>query len=356
MYEDKTYASILSDAQKETGAGVQTGEGWLVGNALSALAYEAEKLYIQMDYICKQNHADTADLDELVKIARDRGIYRKTATNAEVLVEANCTVPIGSRFYLKSFHYAVTETINEGKFQYRAVCEEAGTGPNGLTGELTAIDHVDELETAEIKEILINGSDDETRDSLYTRYLQSFSMESFGGNIAQYKEQVGAISGVGGCKVEPVWNGPGTVKVVVISSVFGTCSEYLIKQIQEAAVPAEGGSGYGFAPIDHAVTVESVEAVKVNVVTKISYMSGYNWNSIGAAVKKKIVEYLESIAAEWKNGDESTKSTIYISKLQAAVLDVEGVVDISATTLNGSSANLVLNWNQIPVLGEVTAQ
>ena len=49
MYEDKTYASILSDAQKETGAGVQTGEGWLVGNALSALAYEAEKLYIQMD-------------------------------------------------------------------------------------------------------------------------------------------------------------------------------------------------------------------------------------------------------------------------------------------------------------------
>ena len=130
------------------------------------------------------------------------------------------------------------------------------------------------------------------------------------GNIAQYKEQVGAISGVGGCKVEPVWNGPGTVKVVVISSVFGTCSEYLIKQIQEAAVPAEGGSGYGFAPIDHAVTVESVEAVKVNVVTKISYMSGYNWNSIGAAVKKKIAEYLESIAAEWKNGDESTKSTI----------------------------------------------
>ena len=90
---------------------MQTGEGWLVGNALSALAYEAEKLYIQMDYICKQNHADTADLDELVKIARDRGIYRKTATNAEVLVEAHCTVPIGSRFYLKSFHYAVTETM-----------------------------------------------------------------------------------------------------------------------------------------------------------------------------------------------------------------------------------------------------
>ena len=73
-------------------------------------------------------------------------------------------------------------------------------------------------------------------------------------------------------------------------------------------------------------------------------------------VREKIAEYLKSIAAEWKNGDETTKSTIYVSKLQAAVLDVEGVVDISGTTLNGSSANIVLNWNQIPVLGEVKAQ
>ena len=356
MYEDRTFETILSDAKKEAGTGVQTGEGTLVYNALAVLAYEMQKLYIQLDYVYRQSHADTADLEELVKITQDRGIYRKAATYAEVMIEANCTVPIGSRFSLKSFHYAVSGAINAGKVQYRAVCEESGSGPNGLTGEVTAIDYVDGLEKAEIKEILISGEDDESRDDLYTRYLQSFTTESFGGNIAQYKEQVEAIAGVGGCKVEPVWNGPGTVRVIVISSEYGTCSEYLVKQIQEAAVPAENGSGYGFAPIDHIVTVESVDAIQVNISTKLSYMSGYSWSSIGAAVKEKIAEYLKSIAMEWKNGDETTKSTIYVSKLQAAVLDVEGVVDISETTLNGSGANLVLNWNQIPVVGEVTAQ
>lgn len=356
MYEDRTFETILSDAKKEAGTGVQTGEGTLVYNALAVLAYEMQKLYIQLDYVYRQSHADTADLEELVKITQDRGIYRKAATYAEVMIEANCTVPIGSRFSLKSFHYAVSGAINAGKFQYRAVCEESGSGPNGLTGEVTAIDYVDGLEKAEIKEILISGEDDESRDDLYTRYLQSFTTESFGGNIAQYKEQVEAIAGVGGCKVEPVWNGPGTVRVIVISSEYGTCSEYLVKQIQEAAVPVENGSGYGFAPIDHIVTVESVDAIQVNISTKLSYMSGYSWSSIGAAVKEKIAEYLKSIAMEWKNGDETTKSTIYVSKLQAAVLDVEGVVDISETTLNGSGANLVLNWNQIPVVGEVTAQ
>ena len=356
MYEDRTFETILSDAKKEAGTGVQTGEGTLVYNALAVLAHAMQKLYIQLDYVYRQSHADTADLEELVKITQDRGIYRKAATYAEVMIEANCTVPIGSRFSLKSFHYAVSGVINAGKFQYRAVCEESGSGPNGLTGEVTAIDYVDGLEKAEIKEILISGEDDESRDDLYTRYLQSFTTESFGGNIAQYKEQVEAIAGVGGCKVEPVWNGPGTVRVIVISSEYGTCSEYLVKQIQEAAVPAENGSGYGFAPIDHIVTVESVDAIQVNISTKLSYMSGYSWSSIGAAVKEKIAEYLKSIAMEWKNGDETTKSTIYVSKLQAAVLDVEGVVDISETTLNGSGANLVLNWNQIPVVGEVTAQ
>lgn len=356
MYEDRTFEAILSDAKKEAGTGAQTGEGTLVYNALAVLAYEMQKLYIQLDYVYRQSHADTADLEELVKITQDRGIYRKAATYAEVMIEANCTVPIGSRFSLKSFHYAVSEVINAGKFQYRAVCEESGSGPNGLTGEVTAIDYVDGLEKAEIKEILISGEDDESRDALYMRYLQSFTTESFGGNIAQYKEQVEAIAGVGGCKVEPVWNGPGTVRVIVISSEYGTCSEYLVKQIQEAAVPAENGSGYGFAPIDHIVTIESVDAIQINVSTKLSYMSGYSWSSVGVAVKEKIAEYLKSIAMEWKNGNETTKSTIYVSKLQAAVLDVEGVVDISETTLNGSGANLVLNWNQIPVVGEVTAQ
>lgn len=354
MYDDKNYAQLLTDMKEDIGTGVQKGEGYLVYNALSALAYEMEKLYIQMDYLNRQSHADTADLDELVLIAKDRGIYQKKASSAYVKVKADAMVPIGTRFYLKSYHYVVVEELNASLYEYRAKCEETGVGPNNLTGELTAIDYVTDLEKAEITEVLVDGEEDENRESLYKRYLQSFLTESFGGNIAQYKEKVNEIAGVGGCKVEPVWNGPGTVKVIVISSEHGACSEYLIQQIQKAAVPEEGGSGYGFAPIDHIVTIESVEAVAVNVKTKISYMSGYSWSGIGSAVKEKIAEYLQTIADTWDSGDADTKSTVYISKLQAAVLDVPGVVDITETRLNGTAANLVLNGNQIPVLGEVS--
>ena len=74
MYEDKTFEAILTEAKKEAGTGVQMGEGYLLYNALAALSYEIQKLYIQLNYLYEQSHADTADLDELVKIAKDRGI------------------------------------------------------------------------------------------------------------------------------------------------------------------------------------------------------------------------------------------------------------------------------------------
>jgi uncharacterized phage protein gp47/JayE len=46
---------------------------------------------------------------------------------------------------------------------------------------------------------------------------------------------------------------------------------------------------------------------------------------------------------------------VYVSRLEAAVLEVTGVMDITNTSLNGSTSNLTLLWNQIPVKGTVTA-
>ena len=40
--------------------------------------------------------------------------------------------------------------------------------------------------------------------------FDSMDAQSFGGNVADYKERVNAMNGVGGVKVYPVWNGGGT--------------------------------------------------------------------------------------------------------------------------------------------------
>lgn len=351
MYEEMTYDYILADAKAEAGDGIQKGEGSLVFNALSALAFELEKLYIEANYILNEGFADTADMDGLVRIAANRGLTRKPATNAYVSITANVALPVGWRASLKGYNYIVTEELDSTNHIYKAMCEETGSGPNELLGQLTPIDYVDGLTSAVITEVLIAGDDDETQEELYRRYLESFSTEAFGGNITAYKTIVNAMDGVGGCKVYPVWNGVGTVKVVVISADYSEPSSYLINQIQEALVPTDGGTGYGFAPIDHDVTVAAVAPVTVNVATTITYTAGYSWATIGDQITAAIEGYIESIAEAWPEGDARTEALVYVSRLEAAVLNVTGVTDIQGTTLNGSTTNLHLDSDEIPVMG-----
>ena len=352
MYEDKTYKSILADAKNDIGDEVIKVEGSLVHNALSALAYEIEKLYIQLDYIIEQSHAGTADIEHLEMIALDRGIVRKESTNAYVKAEFNTAIPIGSRFSLKGYNYKAVEVINDSLHHYKMQVEETGSGANTLKGDLIAIDYIDGLESAKVTELLVAGDEEEDKDSLYKRYIQSFTSQSFAGNIAAYKEKFASIQGIGGSKIYPTWQGAGTVKAVLISSDYTAVSDYLINQIRAAAVPAKG-SGYGWAPIGHNLTIESVKEVVISVSTQITYAAGYSSSNLSEKIKEKIKEYLKGIAEAWKEGDEHTEAIVYISRLESAILDVQGVLDVNNTSLNGNGSNLTLQSDEIPKLGEV---
>lgn len=352
MYEDKNYKSILADMKKYIGDEIVKSEGSLVHNALSALAYEIEKLYIQMDFIIEQSHAGTADLEHLEMIALDRAIVRKEATHAYVKAEFNVAIPIGSRFSLKGYNYKAVEVINDSLHQYKMIVEETGAGPNSLRGDLIPIDYVEGLESAKVTELLVAGDDEESKESLYKRYLESFTSQSFAGNIAAYKEKFATIQGIGGAKIYPTWKGAGTVKAVLISSDYTAVSDYLIGQIRSEAVPAKG-SGYGWAPIGHDLTIESVKEVVINVNTQITYAAGYSSSNLSEKIKEKIKEYLKDIAKTWKDGDEHTEAIIYISRLESVILDVQGVLDVNNTALNKSSGNLTLHSDEIPKLGEV---
>ena len=98
MYEDRTYNAILAEAQGKIPDGIQKNEGSLVYNALSALAYEIERLYIEADFILEQTYAATADYEHLKLRAADRGMYPYEATSTRVKGEFDAPVPIGARF------------------------------------------------------------------------------------------------------------------------------------------------------------------------------------------------------------------------------------------------------------------
>jgi uncharacterized phage protein gp47/JayE len=154
-------------------------------------------------------------------------------------------------------------------------------------------------------------------------------------------------------KVYPVWNGGGTVKVVIIDSSYNTPSEALIDAVQTAVDP-EGnqGEGLGLAPIGHVVTVAGVTEATVDIETNITFQSGYTWPDVQAEVEAVINEYFAELRSGWEDAESLV---VRISQIETRVLNVAGILDIQNTKINTLLQNLVLDADDIPVLGTVTA-
>jgi len=352
MYEDITYELILQrmiDRVLAQNPNIDTREGSIIYNALAPAAVELQNMYIQLDTILNESFADTQTRDYLIKRCAERGIIPEPATKAILKGEFNIDVPIGSRFSLDMLNYIVIEKISDGIFKLE--CETPGSKGNQQFGTLIPIDYIEGLTSAELTELLIPGEDEEDTESLRERYFNSLKSQSFGGNIADYKEKTKQLPGVGGVKVYPAWNGGGTVKLVIIDSTYNVPSSTLIDAVQTAVDPIQNqGKGVGFAPIGHVVTVEGVSATTININTNITYQEGWTWADIEPYVHKAIDDYFFELASSWEN---ENNLIVRISQIETRILNIAGVVDIENTTINGQAQNFVLGADNIPVRGEV---
>jgi uncharacterized phage protein gp47/JayE len=349
MYEDIIFEVILQRMLDRVPDNVDKREGSIIYNALAPAAVELQNMYIELDWILNQSFADTAQREYLIKRCAERGITPEPATNAILKGVFNIDVPIGSRLSLDDLNYEVIEKISNGVFKLK--CETPGEIGNQYFGTLIPIDYIEGLTSAELTELLIPGEDEEDTEILRERYFNSLESQSFGGNIADYKEKTKQIPGVGGVKVYPVWNGGGTVKLVIIDSTYNVPSSILIDAVQTAIDPIQNqGKGVGLAPIGHVVTVEGVSATTININTNITYQEGWTWADIEPYVYEVIDDYFHELASSWEN---ENNLIVRISQIETRILNIAGVVDIENTTINGQAQNFVLGTDSIPVRGEV---
>ena len=353
MFESMTFENILKSMLSNVPSSFDKREGSIIYDALAPAAAELAQLYIDLDFTLKETFADTSDREYLIMRAAERGFEPYSAAFAIAKGVFNIEVPIGSRFSIDVFNYTVTEVISDEEHSYKLACETAGSEPNGYTGQLIPVDYIKGLTQAEITEILIPGEDEEETESFRQRYLNSFDSQAFGGNIQDYKEKVNAIQGVGGVKVYPVWNGGGTVKLVIISSEYKVPSSELIQEVQTAIDPVQNhGEGLGLAPIGHVVTVEGITETVINIETEITYDEGWSWEDIESTANEVIDNYFNELSKSWA---DNSNIIVRISQIETRLLDIEGVIDIQNTKLNSQTKNITLEENSIPKRGTVSA-
>ena len=71
---------------------------------------------------------------------------------------------------------------------------------------------------------------------------------------------------------------------------------------------------------------------------------------MGGFAAREIDRYFAELAKGWESEEHII---VRILKINAAIANVTGVVDVQNTALNGKNENLLLDPNAIPVRGEI---
>lgn len=364
MYENQTFEAILQRSLDRVGADVDKREGSLIMNAIAPVSAEHANIYILLEGLIEDGYADTATREYLIRRCKERGITPEEATYAVLKGRFNMEIPIGSRFNLDELNYVATEFIESKQepidpdaeepvlatfYYYQMRCETLGTEGNKYFGELSSIEYLHKDLEGSLTELLIPAEDEEDTEILRQRYLNSFDSHPFGGNKQDYVQKTDALDGVGGTVVIPVWNGGGTVKLIIINSEYDIASSTLVKAVEEAIDPDPKGTGDGIAPIGHTVTVVSADRLDVNVSCTLTLLEGYTPSNITAKVREEVEDYLLEMRKSWEKGG----LIVRVSQIENRILSIEGVIDVLNTTVNGSTSNLVLESSQLPLLGKL---
>ena len=142
--------------------------------------------------------------------------------------------------------------------------------------------------------------------------------------------------GVGRVKVYPLWNGNGTVKVLIIGNDNLPCSTDTINEVK-AHIEEE-------RPIGATVTVETPELLELTFDIKIKLDSAYSLDSANEEIENSLKKYIENLENE---------DVIYFKSL-SIVEELECVDDITEFKINNKQQNITIGDYYIPIIKTIT--
>lgn len=341
MFEDTTYESILQGMLNKVPRDIDKREGSIVYNALAPVAVELQNLYIAFDVVLKEAFASTAEGGFLEKRAFEMGIERQPATKAKKkgcfysTADILMDIPMGSRFSLEDLNYTAVSKISDGT--YVMECETAGAVGNGITGNLIPINYIEGLARTALGESIEVGMDQESDEKLLERYQLKVQRPTTSGNIYHYQQWALDVTGVGIAKVFGLWDGPGTVKVVIADSDRHPASTKLVDAVSKHIESVR--------PIGAKVAVLSASGKTISVVASVTLAAGYTLQSVQSTFAEALGKYLLEIAFEM--------TYVSLAQIGTLLIRVPGVLDYNDLKLNGSNVNIPLANEEIPVMGTV---
>lgn len=345
MFEDRTADSIFENMLDNIDDTIDKREGSPAWDLTYPGAIEIGNAYIALDTVLELGFAETTDDEHMDLWAESFGITRRPAIPAVGTVKLTgpdgTVVPAGTRLQTSSGVYYTTDhdvTLTGGSATVSATAEEGGTAGNVGPGEINSLAPGDLFGIVSVtnETYFVGGVDAETSEELHARVLNRLQHPATSGNASNYRQWALEVIGVGDAKVTPVAYGPGTVKVVLLSTEKRAPTQSVIDEATRHINEQK--------PIGAAVTVVGAEEVPINISATVMLADGASIDDVKSQFTGLLTEYLKSIAFT----DELIRYTHVANLLLSTP-----IIDYSNFTLNGTTANIQLADGQVGVVGEV---
>ncbi|WIF95114.1 baseplate J/gp47 family protein [Caminicella sporogenes] len=322
-------------------------EGSFFYDVLKSVAIELENAYKKQESILDKGFVETATGKWLDKKVAEQGLTRKSATKATTTVtitgSEGATITEGDLVASDTVNFVVKETKtidSSGTVNVLVECEQAGSIGNVPAGAIKYFPvTIAGLTGVTNLNAVTNGYDGETDEELRQRYYDKVRTPATSGNKYHYRNWAKEVPGVGEAKVFPLWNGPGTVKVVIIDSNKTGADSQLVTDVYNHIEENR--------PIGATVTVESATELQINIdVTLTIDSNNYTIEQVKRNIENAITEHLKEIAFK--------ENYVSYAKIGSLILNSNGVLDYSNLLINNNNSNVSIKETEVAVLGVVT--
>lgn len=340
MFSNQTYEAIKQRIFDNINIDIDKREGSFLSNMVSPLSEELAKAYINMSDILSLGFIEDTFDTYLDKRVSEFGVYRKQGSKAigEIKVEGKegAIITNGTLIKANDLYFTVLNDIELPTDNILYVeANEVGYKYNLLANtEFELVEKNDKVTSLINETDFKNGIDIESDEDLRKRFIKVVNNPSTSGNKAHYEEWALEVNGVSRAIVYPLWNGNGTVKVMVVGNDNKPVLEDVRKNVEDHITEN--------MPIGCQLTVTTPTNLDATIVATIELKEGYEIEEVKQEFEAKINEYLKSVTNEFT-----------YSKVYGLLANIIGIEDIGTLTINGGNSNITISEDKIINISEI---
>ena len=299
--------------------------------------------------------------DEFLDLhGEDAGLTRKPAMAAtgivQVTAEEGTVIEAGTVFLVPAtdtedaIEFTSDEDVEwteDGTLDVAVTAVEGGADGNVAAGTITIMeDPIDEVSAVTNSAPTSGGMDEEDDDDFYERiHAENEDSNSYIGNDSDLRKWALSVDGIGDCIVASAWNGPGTVKIILVDSNGQPASPALVQAVSDKILSPDDRSARLLPTGSADLTCVAATTITINYVATGLVLEGTTAAAVSAAFQSAVKEIYASAKED---------NVLRYAKLYAALANIDGVTDFATFLVNNGETNISLGSDGYAVTGTVS--